>query len=104
MKRSEVNQIIREAENFFRRCSFRLPPFACRAPSEWDFPGRDRGIFDCRLGRDVMIGAVSAVNDDSRDNLYYEEQKRFPEIEEDEAPYRLLVSDYDAWFSRNGKN
>jgi D-lyxose ketol-isomerase len=42
----------------------------------------------------VLAGEVSAVNDDRSDNRFYEGVGRFPEIEEDEAPYRLLVSDY----------
>ena len=41
-----------------------------------------------------MIGEVSAVNDDHCDNVFHGEQLRFPVIEEDVAPYRLLVSDY----------
>jgi len=43
---------------------------------------------------DVMVGEVSAVNDDHNDNVFYYEQLRFPEIVEDAAPYRLLVGDY----------
>ncbi|MFA6569148.1 MAG: D-lyxose/D-mannose family sugar isomerase [Victivallales bacterium] len=43
---------------------------------------------------DVMIGEVSSVNDDHHDNVYYHEQLRFPEITEDEPPYRLLSCDY----------
>ena len=50
--------------------------------------------FYAEAGNDVMIGEVSAVNDDHNDNIYYGEQARFPEIIEDEAPYRYLVSDY----------
>lgn len=42
----------------------------------------------------VMVGEVSAVNDDHTDNVFYEKMPRYPVIEEDEAPYRLLVSDY----------
>ena len=42
----------------------------------------------------VLVGEVSAVNDDHSDNRFYSEVGRFPEIEEDEAPYRLLASDY----------
>ncbi len=42
----------------------------------------------------VMIGEVSFVNDDHTDNIFWEPQLRFPEIEEDEPPYRLLVCDY----------
>jgi len=47
---------------------------------------------------DVMVGEVSAVNDDHNDNVYHQAQLRFPEIEEDEPPYRLLVSDYRQYF------
>ena len=43
---------------------------------------------------DVLIGEVSSVNDDHNDNVFYHEQLRFPEIAEDEVPYRLLVGDY----------
>lgn len=50
--------------------------------------------FYAEAGSDVMIGEVSSVNDDLTDNVFYEPQLRFPEIEEDEEPYRLLVSDY----------
>jgi D-lyxose ketol-isomerase len=42
----------------------------------------------------VLVGEVSMVNDDKTDNRFYEPQGRFPEIEEDEAPLHLLVTDY----------
>lgn len=42
----------------------------------------------------VLVGEVSAVNDDASDNCFYETIGRFPVIEEDEAPIHLLVSDY----------
>jgi D-lyxose ketol-isomerase len=42
----------------------------------------------------VFIGEVSAVNDDTSDNRFIETIGRFPEIDEDEAPLHLLVSDY----------
>ncbi len=42
----------------------------------------------------VLCGEVSAVNDDSLDNRFFEELGRFPVIGEDEEPYRLLVNDY----------
>ena len=57
----------------------------------------ERNIFHkfyAEAGNDVMIGEVSAVNDDHNDNVFYGEQLRFPAIEEDEKPYRYLVSDY----------
>lgn len=50
--------------------------------------------FYAEKGSEVMIGEVSAVNDDHCDNVFHGEQLRFPVIEEDVAPYRLLVSDY----------
>ena len=48
-------------------------------------------------GGDVLIGEVSTVNDDLTDNIFREPIGRFSDIEEDEAPTHLLVSDYDAW-------
>jgi D-lyxose ketol-isomerase len=48
-------------------------------------------------GGDVLIGEVSTVNDDVTDNVFVEPIGRFAEIEEDEAPMHLLVSDYDRW-------
>jgi D-lyxose ketol-isomerase len=43
---------------------------------------------------DVLLGEVSTVNDDETDNVFHEPIGRFPRIEEDEAPTRLLVIDY----------
>lgn len=48
-------------------------------------------------GGDVLIGEVSTVNDDESDNVFREPIGRFAEIEEDEPPLHLLVSDYRAW-------
>jgi len=45
-------------------------------------------------GADCLIGEVSTVNDDLSDNVFEEPIGRFAEIEEDEAPLHLLVSDY----------
>lgn len=51
--------------------------------------------FYCERGTgDVMVGEVSAVNDDNADNRFHETMPRFPEVEEDEAPIHLLVNDY----------
>ena len=50
-------------------------------------------------GGDVLIGEVSTVNDDETDNIFREPIGRFAEIEEDEAPLHLLVSDYQRWLS-----
>jgi len=48
-------------------------------------------------GGRVLIGEVSNVNDDRTDNVFREPIGRFSDIEEDEAPLHLLVSDYDKW-------
>jgi D-lyxose ketol-isomerase len=42
----------------------------------------------------VLIGEVSSVNDDYKDNKFKNNIKRFCEIEEDEAPLYLLYDDY----------
>ena len=49
-------------------------------------------------GGDVLIGEVSTVNNDLTDNIFAEPIGRFAEIEEDEEPLHLLVSDYPSWF------
>ncbi len=48
-------------------------------------------------GGRVLIGEVSNVNDDRTDNIFRDPIGRFSEVEEDEAPLHLLVSDYEAW-------
>jgi hypothetical protein len=50
-------------------------------------------------GGPVLIGEVSNVNDDLTDNIFRDPIGRFSDIDEDEAPERLLVSDYDRWLS-----
>jgi D-lyxose ketol-isomerase len=50
-------------------------------------------------GGDVLIGEVSNVNDDRTDNIFREPIGRFAQIDEDEAPLHLLVSDYDRWLT-----
>jgi D-lyxose ketol-isomerase len=43
-----------------------------------------------------ILGEVSSVNDDVRDNYFCEPLGRFPAVVEDAPPYRLLVADYAA--------
>ena len=43
---------------------------------------------------DVLLGEVSQCNDDNSDNRFEPPVGRFPAIEEDEAPYRLLCNEY----------
>lgn len=42
----------------------------------------------------VLVGEVSMCNDDERDNRFFDAIGRFPVIEEDAAPFRLLCSEY----------
>ena len=44
----------------------------------------------------TLVGEVSMCNDDNTDNRFYEPLGRFPTIEEDEPPYRLLCNEYPA--------
>jgi len=43
---------------------------------------------------DVFVGEVSTVNDDVTDNIFAEPVARFPRIDENAPPRRLLVGDY----------
>jgi D-lyxose ketol-isomerase len=42
----------------------------------------------------VIVGEVSAVNDDNTDNCFLDSLPRFPGIDEDEPPFRLLCWEY----------
>ena len=50
----------------------------------WGEPGKGK----------VLVGEVSSVNDDTKDNRFLDKEGRFPKIKEDEPPLHLLVSDY----------
>ncbi len=54
MKRSQINQIIREAISFIDMHGFKLPPFAYWSPEEWAKKGDEyREIKDNMLGWDI---------------------------------------------------
>jgi D-lyxose ketol-isomerase len=50
------------------------------------------------VGQRVLVGEVSMVNDDNTDNRFYDPIGRFPTIEEDLAPWHLLVNDYERYY------
>ena len=58
-------------------------------------PGLFHQFWGEKNNGDVLVGEVSSVNDDHNDNIFYYEQLRFPIIDEDEKPVRLLISDYE---------
>ena len=44
----------------------------------------------------TLLGEVSMCNDDDNDNYWFDSRVgRFPDIEEDEEPYRLLCNEYE---------
>lgn len=43
---------------------------------------------------DCLVREVSTVNDDRTDNVFEMDIGRFPSVDEDQSPNRLLVSDY----------
>ncbi len=49
-------------------------------------------------GGRVLVGEVSLVNDDAKDNRFLEPLGRFSQVEEDEPPLHLLVGDYEAYW------
>ena len=54
MKRSEINHIIRKAEQFIASQGFHLPPFARWTPSDWRSKGAEiTEILENQLGWDV---------------------------------------------------
>lgn len=53
---------------------------------------------------DCIVGEVSSVNDDDSDNRFLEPLGRFPAIDEDEKPQRLLCTDYAAYVSARNES
>lgn len=53
MKRSEINQAIRAAEEFFAACRFHLPPLAFWTQEEWRRRSGLAEVVACHLGWDV---------------------------------------------------
>jgi hypothetical protein len=43
---------------------------------------------------DALIGEVSSMNDDDTDNFFLDKLPRYPAVVEDEAPIRLLCTEY----------
>lgn len=54
MKRSQINAILRSAQDFLDQHQFRLPPWAAWSPADWaEHRGEVKEIVDCQLGWDV---------------------------------------------------
>jgi D-lyxose ketol-isomerase len=61
----------------------------------------EQGIYHSFYGEKgkgkVLVGEVSAVNDDTTDNRFFLPLGRFPEIVEDEKPLHFLTCDYNRY-------
>ena len=88
------------ASNAMTRVRFRSE--GAEELERWFFPGQSITI-QPRLYHDfeeepgtgpVLLGEVSQCNDDNTDNRFNPPVGRFPAIEEDEPPYRLLCNEY----------
>jgi D-lyxose ketol-isomerase len=54
MNRSEINAIMRDADDFIRGCGLRLPPFAYWTPEDWKTKGHEVSeIVEHKLGWDI---------------------------------------------------
>ena len=54
MKRSQINAIMRSADEFIRRCGFYLPPFAYWTPEDWEIMRPQAAeIIENNLGWDI---------------------------------------------------
>ena len=62
-------------------------------------PGAFHTFHADKDGGPVMVGEVSSVNDDNNDNCFAEVRERFQKTIEDTDAYRLLVSDYQDYFT-----
>jgi D-lyxose ketol-isomerase len=50
-------------------------------------------------GGRTLVGEVSMVNDDQKDNRFHDPIPRFPEIDEDEPILQLLCTDYPKYYT-----
>lgn len=86
MKRSEINQALKELEAMCKKYHCFLPEFCSFTPEEWETKGHDYDeIRDCMLGWDITDYGLGDFNSSV---------STFPAIEEDEALYRLLCNEY----------
>lgn len=90
MKRSEINAIIKDADEFIRSHHFYLPPFAYWSPDEWRKKGPEvKEIVDNQLGWDITdfgrgdyknIGlALFTIRNGHPDNLKQKRGKTYAE-------------------------
>lgn len=98
MKRSEINQIMRDAKAFLDEQKFYLPPFAYWTPRDWATKGEEvREIVDRQLGWDITdfglgdyenIGLfIFTIRNGTLENLKRGQGKAYAE--------KILIADVD---------
>lgn len=118
MKRSQINQIIREGLEFCRQMSFLLPPFATWTPEEWKT--KDHGydeIRDNMLGWDVTdfgagnfaeLGLLMFTIRNGNDNLQKHEKPYCEKLliigADQVTPYHFHYSKMEDIINRGGGN
>ncbi len=118
MKRSEINQAIEEAAQFFDGRDFALPEFALWTPEDWETTGSEADeIRDCMLGWDVTdfgTGAFACIGrtlftlrNGLHDNLHYPKvyaEKIIYNPEGQRAPLHFHRSKMEDIINRGGGN
>ena len=68
MKRSRINQVIKDMEQLIKEHGFEMPPFAAWTAKEWQDIGHEYDeIRDNKLGWDITdFGLASLMRSDSR--------------------------------------
>ncbi len=118
MKRSEINQIMREAEAFIKEMKFALPPFVKWTPGDWENKGHEYDeIRDNMLGWDItdfgsgnyekvgllMITTRNGNFDDKKYTKPYAEKLLIVK-EEQVTPYHFHWSKMEDIINRGGGN
>ncbi|MBE7045160.1 MAG: D-lyxose/D-mannose family sugar isomerase [Ruminococcaceae bacterium] len=118
MKRSEINQLMKEAVEFMEEMKFKLPPFAYWSPEEWAQKGSEYDeIRDNMLGWDITdfgsgdfskIGLLMfTVRNGNFDDPKYEKpyaEKLLIVEEEQITPYHFHWSKMEDIINRGGGN
>ncbi len=118
MKRSELNQIMREAVDFIEKMNFKLPPFVYWSPEDWESKGSDYDeIRDNMLGWDITdfgsgdfekIGLlmITLRNGNFNDKKYVKPyaEKLLIVKEEQITPYHFHWSKMEDIINRGGGN
>ncbi len=89
MKRSKISKALKELEAACKEYKCYLPPFCSFTPEQWQTIGYEYDeACDCMLGWDITDYGLGDF--DKVGFSFNPPVGRFPKIEVDEPPYRLL--------------